>query len=166
MRRRAGCFTTFLLEVEMRCSSCSDHDAKLSSSRAGESPRRGAPRQQLARHIGPLQHPHEERSTLCGHVSVCSAPFRCKNPQFDNPTVLRSKTPNALTLPLCVLTNLSNFWSQKWTLLSARAFGGAVEERRHQPAVTPIQVTQVAIKQLSARVALKSRAALQASRRH
>lgn len=140
--------------------SCSDHDAKLSSSSAGESPRRGAPRQQLAWHIRPLQHLHKERSTLCGHVSVCS-PFRCKNLQFDNPTVLQSKAPNALPLLLCVLTNLSNFWSQKWTPLSARASRVAVEERRHQPAVTPVQVTEGAIKQLSAQVASNSRSVRQ-----
>jgi len=48
--------------------SCSDHDAKLISSRAGDSPWRGAPRQQLVWHIRPLQQLHKERSTQCGYL--------------------------------------------------------------------------------------------------
>lgn len=70
VRRRAGCFTTFSLGSGNEVLSCSDHDAKLSSSRAGDSPWRCTPRQQLAWHIRPLQHLHKERSTLCGYRHI------------------------------------------------------------------------------------------------
>lgn len=74
-------FHNFTLGSGNEVLSCSDHDAKLSSSRAGDSPWRGAPRQQLAWHIRPLQQLHTEGSTLCGERVrergyVCGCPFR------------------------------------------------------------------------------------------
>ena len=70
-------FHNFSLGSGNEVLSCSDHDAKLSSSRAGDSPSRGTPRQQLAWHIRPLQQLHKERSTLCGYSYMCMSVHEC-----------------------------------------------------------------------------------------
>lgn len=64
-------FHNFSLGSGNEVLSCSDHDAKLSSSRAEDSPWRGTPRRQLAWHIRPLQQLHKEGSSLCGNVAAC-----------------------------------------------------------------------------------------------
>lgn len=71
-------FHNFSLGSGNEVLSCSDHGAKLSSSRAEDSPWRGTPRQQLAWHIRPLQQLHKDRSSLCGYMATCVWVIVCK----------------------------------------------------------------------------------------
>lgn len=90
VRRRAGHFTTFSLGSGNEALSCSDHDAKLSSSRAGDSPWRGSPRQQLAWHQTTAAASQVEVRAVWGfihafaHVCLCMRVYViiCVSPQL------------------------------------------------------------------------------------